>query len=95
MVDTFSLYVDEKDLDGEALERRLLGEFDSEVKAVEAARAVIDDFLLDLYEPGMEAQELYDAYAEAGPEPLVPGSEFKAWDYAIQRCKDICDSEDW
>ncbi len=95
MADTFSLYVDEKDLDGEALERRLLGEYNSEADAVEAARAVIDDFLLDIYDPGMEAQELFDVYAAAGPEPVVPGSSFKAWEYAIQRCKEIYESEDW
>jgi hypothetical protein len=95
MAETYSLFVDEKDLDGEATERRILGEFASEAEAVDAARAVIDDFLMDVYDPGMEAQELFDAYAAAGPEPLVPGSSFKAWDYAIEHCKEICDREDW
>lgn len=46
-------------------------------------------------DPGRTAEELFDAYTMMGEDPFIVqtgpnGITFSAWDYAEQRCKEIC-----
>ena len=78
-------------------ERYELGEFESLDAAIEASKRIVDEFLLSGYQPGMTAQELYQAYTGFGEDPFIvsPSTEqteipFSAWDYARQRCAEMC-----
>jgi len=69
------------------------GEFETLEAAVEAAKKIIDDGLLNDYEPGMSASTLYSRYKMFGEDPWVSGpgdSHFSAWKYAEARCEIIC-----
>jgi hypothetical protein len=69
------------------------GEFETLEAAVEAAKRIVDDGLLNDYEPGMSASTLYTRYKMFGEDPWVSGSgdsHFSAWKYAEARCKIIC-----
>lgn len=91
----YIVYVDRNDRDGAEEEQVILGEFSSQEDALAAARQVVDDYLLRSYQPGILPQELFDAYAMYGEEPWIPGIEFRAWEYAIQRSGEICESGGW
>ncbi len=75
-------------------ERYTLGEFASYEEAEEACRRIVDGFLLDAYEPGMEAGALYALYTMFGDDPFISTAErartFSAWNYARQRCEEMC-----
>jgi hypothetical protein len=69
------------------------GEFETLEGAIEACRSIVDRCLEDAYTPGMSAEELYKAYVAFGEDPWISGCEgrpFSAWDYAKQRCAEIC-----
>ena len=63
--------------------------------ALEAARRIVDAYLISVYRPGMTAKELYDNYTSFGEDPFIVGSDakrvtFSAWDYAKGRCAEMC-----
>jgi len=64
--------------------------------AIRCAQDIVDEFLADEYKSGIAAETLYDQYMSFGDDPWikVPGGvapvPFSAWDYAKQRCVDIC-----
>lgn len=70
------------------------GVFDSWEAAEAKCRRIVDEFLLANYKEGMAADELLRAYKSYGEDPwiLPPGDDrrFSAWDYAAERCQDIC-----
>ena len=75
-------------------ERYSYGKYDSWDEALAAAKAIVDDFLLPA-DPDATAAQLLDAYTMMGEDPfIVPagpnGISFSAWDYAEQRCNEIC-----
>jgi hypothetical protein len=69
-------------------ERRELGTFATLEEALAACRALVDRCLVESYEPGMTAEELYQLYVSFGDDPFILGGEadgersFSAWDYA-------------
>lgn len=75
-------------------ERYELGRFDSLDGAIAACRKIVDDFLRGQYEPGMAASELYSRYRSFGEDPFVVPPDaprpFSAWDYARERCAELC-----
>ncbi len=76
-------------------ERYELGSYQTLEAAIAAARAIVDDFLLDSRQPGMSAGELFDLYTGFGEDPFIMGPEqglvlFSAWDYARRRCEELC-----
>jgi len=87
MVDDNYHYVDES-------ERYRLGAFDSCAEATAACRKLVDEYLLSAAKPGMAAEELWESYAAFGEDPFIvstdEGCAFSAWDYARQRCHDLC-----
>jgi len=74
-------------------ERYSYGKYDSWEAAIAAAKAIVDDFLLPA-DPALTAEELFDNYTMFGEDPFIipngPYGIFSAWDYAEQRCKEIC-----
>jgi hypothetical protein len=73
------------------------GEFASWPEAVAAAQQIVDRYLVESYRPGVAAATLYDSYLTFGDDPFIspvpPGERFSAWDYAKQRCEEICASQ--
>ena len=72
-----------------------LGAYSTFEQAVNAAKAEIDRFLLSAHKPEMTADDLYDSYTSFGEDPFIVSKagpcEFSAWNYAEQRCREICD----
>lgn len=69
--------------------------FDSAEKAVAYCKSVVDQYLADQYQPGMTAEALYGKYTLLGDDPFIlsinsESVKFSAWDYARQRCTEIC-----
>ena len=63
--------------------------------AVAVCKRIVDDFLQLHYKLGMTSQKLWELYRDFGEDPFIlsPGSEppaFSAWNYARDRCKEIC-----
>jgi hypothetical protein len=77
-------------------ERTEQEEFDTAAQAVAACKKIVDDFLTSSYQPGMSAAALYDGYTGFGEDPFIVGGDppckFSAWEYARQRCAEICQS---
>lgn len=77
-------------------ERYKLGEFDDLAAAISACQRVVDGYLTEAYEPGMSAADLHRSYTSFGEDPYIVGADqpvpFSAWDYAKQRCQEICKS---
>jgi hypothetical protein len=86
----YSVYVDDNFHYMQEDERYTLGVFDTEAEAVEAARNIIDKFLLESYKPGQNAGQLLETYTLFGEDPWILNSTFRAWDYAREKCKEIC-----
>lgn len=77
-------------------ERYELGTFPTLDAAIEAAKAVVDDYLTHALaqKPGMSADELFASYASFGEDPFVVGPglngvPFSARDYARKRCQEL------
>jgi len=77
-----------------------LGDFATYAEAFAVCKEIVDRFLRHEYVPGMPARALYFRYMVFGRNPslvncsdeteLQPG--FSAWDYARQRCTELCDA---
>lgn len=91
---TYTVFVDDNFHYMDEDERTRLGVFDTLEAAVAACRKIVDDFLTSNYEPGMTADSLYQYYTGFGTDPFIVGgesrSDFSAWDYARQRCHEMC-----
>ncbi|MBN2324784.1 MAG: hypothetical protein JXQ30_13705 [Spirochaetes bacterium] len=89
----YELYVDDNSSYDED-ERYEAGEYETIEAAVEAAKKIVDHFLESVFRkrPGLSAEELYIKYEQAGEDPWIhPNfSDFNSWDYAKQRCDEIC-----
>lgn len=74
-------------------EHYVAGVFESADDALRLARKIVEASL-SAYEPGMTAEQMFDAYTSFGEDPfIVPATDaghFSAWEYAAQRCKEIC-----
>ena len=73
------------------------GEFDTADAAIAKCRQMVDANLASMHEPGMAADELFASYTGFGDDPFViapqgasPEFCFSSWDYAKQRCVEIC-----
>jgi hypothetical protein len=68
--------------------------FESHAAAVRYCKRIVDDFLADSLRPGMTAEALWSDYATFGEDPVVTGdASFSGWDYARQRCAELCGRE--
>jgi len=93
----YTLYVDDNYHYMDKNERYKAGEFNSLEQAIEKAKNIVDEFLLQTYKEGMLADELYRQYTTFGEDPFIvggpPSHTFNAWDYAKNRCWEICGRE--
>jgi hypothetical protein len=75
-------------------DRYFAGEFETFDEAVVVARKIVDKWLASAHKPGMTASQLYRSYIIAGEDPFIvcdpPVCTFSAWEYAKQRCFEIC-----
>lgn len=91
---TYTVYVDDNFhyMDQDA--RFTLGQFATYAEALHAAKKIVDDFLVQNHTSGMSASELYGCYTAFGDDPFISPTEgnqhFSAWDYARQRCEELC-----
>lgn len=73
------------------------GDFPTWAEAVEAARGIVDSCLAGHIEPGITAGALYAKYRTFGDDPFIipvpEGEQFSAWDYARERCTQLCESK--
>jgi hypothetical protein len=80
--------------------RCVLGDFDTYAEAFGVCKEIVDRFLRHEHVPGMPASALYFRYMMFGRDPFLvhraDGAEarpgFSAWDYARQRCTELCDA---
>jgi hypothetical protein len=70
--------------------------FDTLEEAIAECRSRVDDWLRVELKPGMDAATLYEHYTIYGEDPWILGGKlndpvpFCAWDYAKERCKELC-----
>ena len=90
----FKVFVDDNFHYQDESERYQHGEFDTWEEAVVACKAIVDRNLEDMFSADKSAGELYSHYTSFGDDPFVlpaaPGRSFSAWDYAKQRCEELC-----
>ena len=90
----YTLYVDDNFHYMDEAERYQAGGFESLAEAETRAQQIVDKFLANAYKTGMTAAELYQQYTSFGEDPFIvggpPASDFRAWNYARQRCEEIC-----
>jgi hypothetical protein len=92
----YTVYVDENSHYMDESERYTHGEFPTAEAAIAAAKRIVDDYLLSALKPGMTPDALYRSYVDWGEDPFIiavpkdPECEFSAWDYAKQRCRELC-----
>jgi hypothetical protein len=99
----FDLFVDDNYHFADENERYKAGSYDSYAEAVVAAEAIVDEWLIHSYRPGITSEELYKGYTMYGEDPYIVengGMEhldktsgtvrFSAWEYAKKRCEELC-----
>jgi len=92
----FQVFVDDNFHYMDESERYRLGGFPTCEAAIEACIRIVDEYLDSAYQPGMDAGELWQSYSMFGEDPFViaPAGatcKFSAWDYARERCKELCE----
>jgi hypothetical protein len=87
MVDDNFHYMDES-------ARYKAGEFASCEEATRVCKQIVEESLHDQHKPPMTAEQLWERYRSFGEDPFIRSDtmecRFSAWDYAEQRCKEIC-----
>ena len=90
----FEIFVDDNFHYQDESGRYKFGEYDTYERAVEVCKEIVEGELLHLCEQGKSAAELYSSYTSFGKDPYIkpglPEERFSAWDYARQRCEEIC-----
>jgi len=76
-------------------ERYMAGEYATAEEALAVAKGMVDAFLKKEHRRGMTAEQLYNRYIDYGSDPFLRSDDpntpkFSAWDYAKQRCQEIC-----
>jgi hypothetical protein len=87
-------------------ERWTAGTYETLEKALAECCRLVEVSLVDLFEPGISAEELYQYYTMFGFDPFIVPIEgdipvavddvrakFSAWKYAKERCRAICGSD--
>ena len=88
LVDDNFHYMDES-------ERYNAGSFATAEEAIECAKRIVDSFLVHSYQTGITKEKLFQQYKNFGDDPFIspaePSRDFSAWDYARDRCRQICE----
>ncbi len=90
----FDVFVDDNFHYQDESERYKHGEYETWEEAVATCKRIVDADLLHLYKAGESTTELYYSYTSFGEDPFIRpaphGERFSAWEYAQQRCEEIC-----
>jgi hypothetical protein len=90
----YKIYVDDNFHYMDESERYLKGAYETAEAAIGAVKAIVDAELKSYYKPDMPAHELYALYKHFGEDPFIVSEgrdcTFSAWDYARERCQQIC-----
>lgn len=99
----YSVLVDDSFHHMDPRERYCLGEFDDCLDAVAACKELVDNYLRQAYKPSMATAQLWRSYTMFGDDPFIVRNHVhdeqdeqcrcSAWDYAKQRCKELCDEQ--
>ena len=93
---TYKIFVDDNFHYMDESERYEFGEYETLTAALQAAKGIVDACLTSAYKPGITADDLYKGYISFGEDPfIIPTNHeetitFSAWDYAKQRCAELC-----
>ena len=91
---SYTVYVDDNFHYMDESERYKLGDFETAEAAVAAAKQIVDEYLASAHQSAMTAAELNHSYVCFGEDPFIvpqdPDSKFSAWDYARERCRELC-----
>lgn len=94
---SYTVFVDDNGAYMDADARYTAGKYGSLDAAIEACRNIVDRSLEGLHKPGMSAESLSAEYKAWGDDPWISGADvdagnlpFSAWDYALERSKEIC-----
>jgi hypothetical protein len=70
------------------------GSYDNAEEAIAAAQSIVDSSLESLYKEGFTADQLFEQYKSLGEDPFITPKDnsvsFSAWDYAREKCKELC-----
>lgn len=68
--------------------------FETYPEAVAYCQSIVDEALARHHVPGMTDDDLFDSYTSFEDDPSIIGppvlDPFSAWDYAEERCRQIC-----
>ena len=81
---TYQVYCDDNFHFMDEDERGYIGEFATAEEALAKCRKIVRESVDHCAEPGMTAEEVYEAYISFGDDPFIKGVKFSAWDYAKQ-----------
>lgn len=94
MANSYQVFVDDNYHHMDEEERYKHGEFATFEEALTACKTIVDECLQSMYKEGMTAGQLYAVYTGFGEDPFIVGESvpfrFSAWDYAKERCSQIC-----
>lgn len=95
MANTYQVFVDDNFHHMDEEERYKHGDFQTFEEALTACRSIVDEYLQSNYKEGITADELYQNYTMFGEDPFILGENipfhFSAWDYAKEKCSEICE----
>ena len=96
---TYSVFVDDNFHYMDEDERYHLGDFADYAAALAACKKRVDDYLASAFKPDMTAAKLFESYTSFGDDPWIKSKPFRsprfsAWNYAKQRCQDMCAQAD-
>lgn len=90
----FIVFVDDNFHYHDESERYEHGAFETYEEAVTVCKAIVDGNLKNMCGDGESAASLYGQYTSFGSDPFVKpvptGKKFSAWEYASQRCAEMC-----
>lgn len=91
---TFKVYVDDNFHYMDESERYEKGTYETYDEAVAACKRIVDEYLISAHKKQMTADELYTSYKNFGEDPFIRPADnerrFSAWNYAKERCKELC-----
>ena len=86
MSDSYQVFVDDNFHHINEGERYRLGDFATYEEALDACKAIVDEFLQASCKEGVTAAQLYENYVGFGEDPFIVGEPapfpFSAWNYA-------------
>jgi len=91
----WKVLVDDNFHHGETSQTPVAG-FDTCGEAIAYCKSRMDNWLQGAFKPGMDPEALFQSYTTYGEDPWILGGKlndpvpFRAWDYARERCREIC-----